>query len=188
MTIFAPSSAQELGVMLRDALAIDSGPCAIRYPKGAARQVTIEQVGRGLSARQVREGADVCILAVGKMLEAAEDAAGLLADQGVGATVWDVRVVRPLDLTMITDAARHALVVTVEDGIRVGGAGSAIADAIAGLGEGPGSPPVLTLGTPERYIPQGKPAQILAEAGLDGPGVAAAVTKALAGRTEEISL
>jgi 1-deoxy-D-xylulose-5-phosphate synthase len=179
MTIFAPSSAQEVGVMMEQALAITSGPSAIRYPKTPARQAAPDQVGHGLDARRVRAGADVCILAVGKMLESAEDAALLLDEQGIDATVWDVRVVRPLDQAMLADAASHPLVVTVEDGIRVGGAGSSIADAIAELSEGRTSPPVLILGIPERYVPQGKPAQILSDLGLDGPGVAAAVSRTL---------
>ena len=129
MAIFAPSSAQELKVMLGSALEL-SGPSVVRYPKTAARQVPADQVGRGLSARLVRKGdGSVCILAVGKMLEPAEEAAGLLADEGVEATLWDVRVVRPLDPVMVTDAGEHAFVVTVEDGIRNGGAGNIIADA-----------------------------------------------------------
>ncbi|TML89696.1 MAG: 1-deoxy-D-xylulose-5-phosphate synthase [Actinobacteria bacterium] len=179
MTIFAPSSAQELQVMLGEALAITSGPSAIRFPNGAARRVPLEQVGSGLTARRVRQGDDVCILAVGKLLEAAEDAALLLDEQGVSATVWDVRVVKPLDPDMICDAARHPLVVTAEDGVRDGGAGAAMADAIADLDESRQSPPVLVLGTPDRYIPQAKPAQILAELGLDGAGIAASVIKTL---------
>ena len=165
--------------MLGEALSITSGPCAIRFPKGAARHVTLEQVGSGLTARRIRQGNDVCILAVGKLVEAAEDAALLLADQGVDATVWDVRLVKPLDPDMICDAARHPFVVTAEDGVRDGGAGAAIADAIADLDEGRDSPPVLVLGTPDRYIPQAKPGQIHAELGLDGPGIAASVMKTL---------
>jgi 1-deoxy-D-xylulose-5-phosphate synthase len=179
MTIFAPSSAQELSAMLPDALSVTTGPSAIRYPRGTARQVLPEDVGRGLAARRVRVGGDVCILAVGRLLEAAEDAALLLDEQGVNTTVWDVRVVRPLDPAMLEDAAGHRLVVTVEDGIRVGGAGSSIADSIAALDVGRVSPPVLNLGVPETYVPQGKPAQILSDLGLDGPGVAAAIATAL---------
>src|SRR3954464_3219564 len=69
MTIFAPSSAQELRVMLADALAMEGGPVAIRWPKTAARQVGLDEVGSGLRARKVRDGdGDVCILAVGKMV------------------------------------------------------------------------------------------------------------------------
>ncbi|MGH9182786.1 MAG: 1-deoxy-D-xylulose-5-phosphate synthase [Acidimicrobiales bacterium] len=181
MTVFAPSSYQELEVMLGEALARTSGPCALRWPKTAARQVPPEQVGAGLSARRVRRGdGAVAILAVGKMVAAAEEAAGLLAESDISATVWDVRVVKPLDPEMVSDAARHALVVTVEDGIRVGGAGSQIADAIADQSESRVGPPVLVLGVPAEFIPHGKPDRILAGLGLDGPGVAAATAKAAA--------
>ncbi|MEW6153945.1 MAG: 1-deoxy-D-xylulose-5-phosphate synthase [Actinomycetota bacterium] len=199
MTVFAPSSAQELAVMLDQALLMDGGPVAIRYPRGAAPQAGPGQVGSGLRGRRVQRGGDVCILAVGKMLEAAEEAARLLAGQGVGATVWDVRVVKPLDPAMLADAAAHPLVVTVEDGVRHGGAGTAVADSLGGWGPplapGPalngrghaptngsragGGPPVVVLGVPDVYIPQGSPASILAKLGLDGPGIAASVLSAL---------
>jgi 1-deoxy-D-xylulose-5-phosphate synthase len=104
----------------------------------------------------------------------------------VSATVWDVRVVKPLDPQMIADAARHPLVVTAEDGIRLGGVGTAIADAVADLDEGHGTAPVVVLGVPGEYIPQGKPAQILANLGLDGPGIAAATVKALGGASVDL--
>jgi 1-deoxy-D-xylulose-5-phosphate synthase len=179
LTIFAPSSAQEMPVMLETALSL-SGPASIRYPKTPARDVAVDQVGSGLAARRVRSGdGTVCVLAVGKMLAAAEEAAEILAADGIDATVWDVRVVRPLDPAMISDAGRHQLVVTVEDGIRVGGAGSFIIDAIADLQETRQSPPILTLGIPAAFIPHGKPDQILTQLGLDGPGIAAATAKAL---------
>ena len=179
MTVFAPSSAQELKAMLDTALELN-GPSAIRYPSGAAPQVGPGSVGTGLSARRVREGdGSVCILAVGKLLAAAEEAAALLCADGVDATVWDVRVVRPLDPRMISDAGRHRLVVTVEDGVRVGGAGSLVADAIADLEETRACPPVLTLGIPTSYIPHGAVDAILGQLGLDGPGIAAATAKAL---------
>jgi 1-deoxy-D-xylulose-5-phosphate synthase len=172
VTLFAPSSAQELGVMLRTALELD-GPAVLRYPKGAARQVPVEDVGSGLSARRVRAGASgVCILAVGKLVEAAEEAAAEL-----DATVWDVRVVKPLDPAMLEDAAAHSLIVTVEDGARVGGAGSYIADA---LGR-----PALVLGLPNQFIPQGKPTAILSRFGLDGPGIVGSVRAALAASTAQ---
>jgi 1-deoxy-D-xylulose-5-phosphate synthase len=179
MTIFAPSSAQELDRMFHDALTLVDGPVAIRYPKGAARQVTIDDVGSGLRARRTRHGTDVCILAVGKLVEAAEEAAALLEREGVSATVWDARVVKPLDPVMLTDAAAHPFVVTVEDGFRTGGIGMAMADAIAELDQHRESPPVLILGVPDRFIPQAKPAIILTRLGLDGPGIAASTLKAL---------
>jgi 1-deoxy-D-xylulose-5-phosphate synthase len=121
----------------------------------------------------------VCIVAVGRMVEAAEDAALLLEDQGVRATVWDARVVKPLDPNMVCDAAAHPLVVTVEDGVRLGGAGTAVADAVAGLDAETVAPPVLKLGTPDAFIAQGTAAHILAQLGLDGRGIAASVAAAL---------
>lgn len=168
--------------MLGAALGRTDGPSAIRWAKGAARQVSPDQVGSGLHARLVQEGEDVCILAVGKLVEAAEDAAALLADDGVQATVWDVRVVKPLDSAMLADAASHPLVVTAEDGIREGGAGAAIVSALAALEPGQPSPPVIVLGVPDRYIPQGKPAGILADLGLDAAGIARTVRDAMAAR------
>jgi 1-deoxy-D-xylulose-5-phosphate synthase len=186
VTILAPSSTRELAVMLRTALDLE-GPVAIRYPKGAAREVPADQVGAGLRARRILRGdGEVCILAVGKMVEAAEDAAVLLATDGVQPTVWDVRTVRPLDPAMIADAAGHRLIVTVEDGIRMGGAGAFIAQSVADLQESRRCPPTLILGTPTSFIPHGKPAAILAHLGLDGAGVAAATLKALHGATADL--
>jgi 1-deoxy-D-xylulose-5-phosphate synthase len=182
MTILAPSSYQELGQMLRDALDITDGPVAIRWPKTHARSVHPDEIGHGLHARKVRDGRDICLLAVGKMLDAAEHAADELAAEGVAATVWDVRVVKPLDPRMIADAGHHPLVVTIEDGIRDGGAGTAIADAVAtaALDDGRVGPPVRVLGTPAAYIPQGKADDILRDLGLDGAGVAAEARRLLA--------
>jgi 1-deoxy-D-xylulose-5-phosphate synthase len=179
MTIFAPSSAQELKVMMRTALEL-SGPSVVRYPKTAARQVSANQVGSGLTARLVRRGdGSVCILAVGKLVEAAEEAATLLATEGVEVTVWDVRVVRPLDPVMVADAGRHSFLVTVEDGVRIGGAGDFIVDAIADLHPGRQSPPVLNLGVPTAYIQHAKPERVLSHLGLDGPGIAASIFKVI---------
>ena len=178
MTVFAPSSAGELERMLFDAVELP-GPSLVRFPKGAAREVPQDQVGSGLAARKIRDGADVCILGVGKLVEACEQAADELAEVGIDAAVWDVRVVKPLDVTMLRAAAAAPLVVTAEDGLRVGGAGSAIMDTIADLEQSRVSPPVLTLGTPDGYVPQGKPARIHAELGLDGHGIAASIRKAL---------
>jgi 1-deoxy-D-xylulose-5-phosphate synthase len=186
MTVFAPSSAAELTVMLRHAVTLD-GPASIRWPKTPSPVVRGGNghvaVGRGLEARRCRTGdGEVCILAVGKMLAAAEEAADLLARSGITATVWDVRVVRPADPAMLADAAGHTLVVTVEDGIRLGGAGSFLADALGGSVSGNAGGAVLVLGTPVDFIPQGKPAAILRRLGLDGPGVAASISQALGAR------
>ena len=179
MTVMAPSSAQELKAMFETAIDIE-GPVAIRYPRGAARQIPPEDVGTGLNAKQLRAGTDVCLLAVGRMVEPALEAADLLAADGVRATVWDVRIVKPLDDDMLADAAAHQLVVTIEDGVRVGGAGSAIADALAARNAGAHAPPTLMLGIPPQYIPHDPdPLNILRGFGLDAPGIVASVKRAL---------
>lgn len=181
MTVLAPSSAGEVSAMLSEALTLP-GPSLIRFPKTPARVVSEDEVGSGLSARLVHRGeGSVCLLAVGKMLEAAEAAAAMLVGEGVDATVWDVRVVSPPDRRMLADAARHDLVVTVEDGLRVGGAGSHLVAAMAALDDLPCPvPPVRQLGVPRRYLAQGKPDQILSELGLDPTGITEAVLRALA--------
>jgi 1-deoxy-D-xylulose-5-phosphate synthase len=195
MTIFAPSSYRELGVMLHDALELcTDGPAAIRFPKtmppddGApAGEAGVDEVGSGLSARKVRAGRDVCILAVGKMLAPAREAAEMLAAaHGVEPAVWDVRLIKPLDEEMLAEAARYPRVVTVEDGYREGGAGSAIAArlcelAAAGAGADADGPPVTVLGVPVRFIAHGKPDNILASMGLDAAGIATTVRAVLAG-------
>ena len=179
MCVMAPSSYQELGVMLADALDRTEGPTAIRWPKTAARQVGEGEVGQGLSARKVRSGDTVCLLAVGKMLETAEEAASLLEGQGVSATVWDVRVVAPLDAEMLGNARLHRLVVTIEDGIRAGGAGAGIAAALTGMEADEPMPALRVLGIPTAYLPHGKPDEILAACGLDASGVTATALEAL---------
>jgi 1-deoxy-D-xylulose-5-phosphate synthase len=180
MTMFAPSSYQELQVMLHDAVELTSGPVAIRWPKTMARQASPDQVGHGLRGRRVRQGDQLCIVAVGKMLEAAEAAAGSLAADGVSVTVWDARVVKPLDPDMLEDAARHPYVVTVEDGLRAGGVGAAIADDLSERTLGDPAPRVRVLGIPTAYIPHGKPDAILADLGLDAAGIKAAAVALMA--------
>jgi 1-deoxy-D-xylulose-5-phosphate synthase len=183
-TIFAPSSASEIRTMLDTALSID-GPSFIRFPNGVAREVEPGSVGTGMSARKVRAGdGAVCVLAVGKMVEAAEEAAAKLATEGVEATVWDVRLVSPPDPEMLIDAATHELVVAVEDGVRVGGAGTFLVDSMRSLGGAHARNPVRLFGIPRSYIPQGTPDQIHADLGLDGPGIAQSVLEAIAQEKE----
>jgi 1-deoxy-D-xylulose-5-phosphate synthase len=185
MTVFAPSSAAELEVMLVEALATN-GPCALRWPSGTAREVPAGAAGRGLRARRLRTGRDVCIAAAGPLVEAAEEAAGLLEGAGVSTTVWDMRLVKPLGDDLVADAGRHRLVVTVEDGVREGGAGARLVDALGRSAlvpdghHGPdGTPPVIVLGVPDAYVAHGDPATIRAELGLDGIGIAAAARDGL---------
>ena len=183
MRVLAPSSAQELHVMFHDAIQLaEDGPVALRYPKGAARQVGEHDVGSGLRARRIREGdGSVCILAVGKLVAHAEQAARELAgaDQAdpIDVTVWDVRCCAPLDPEMIADAARHRVVITCEDGVRDGGIGMTIEDQI---GTTDPNVRVVVLGLPTEFIPQAKPERILARLGLDAAGLIASVRAASA--------
>ena len=179
MTILAPSSYQEVQQMLEDALAITDGPVAIRWPKTPAPHVGWDEVGRGLSARRVVEATGdrtVCLLGAGKMLAAAQQAADLLAAEGVDASVWDPRCVCPLDPEMLEDAARHRLVVTVEDGFREGGFGSAVLDDLARRSP---STEVEVLGVPVAHHAHGAADDLLASFGLNGPGVAESVRRRL---------
>ncbi|HEY1989090.1 MAG TPA: 1-deoxy-D-xylulose-5-phosphate synthase [Acidimicrobiales bacterium] len=185
MTVFAPSSYEELGAMLDTALSLP-GPSAIRWPKTEAPLTG--RVGNRLSACRLRaapEGGgrgrrpDVCLLGVGKMVAACEEAATRLEPLGVGVTVWDVRVAAPLDGAMVADAARHRLVLSAEDGIAEGGVGASIATAVRGAASRGDGPRTLTLGLPRTFLPHGRAADILADAGLDGAGLAAAVLAAL---------
>ena len=175
MRVLAPSSAQELAQMMHDAVSLtDAGPVAIRYARGAARQVAEHQVGSGLSARRVRSADDpsgaVCIVAVGKLLENAEAAADRAVEAGHDVTVWDARCVAPLDPEMIADAARHAKVVTVEDGIRAGGVGMSVADLVGAIDP---AVPVEVLGLPTQFIPHDpQPRNIHARFGLDVASIA----------------
>jgi len=177
MRVLAPSSAQELQVMLHDAIHLaDEGPVVIRYPKGAARQVGEHEVGGGLCARRMRQGdGSVCVLAIGKLVGNAEKAVETLTAAGVDVTLWDVRCCAPLDPAMIADAAAHATVLTIEDGIRDGGIGMTIADQVHELNP---TVPVHMLGVPTKFIPQAKPDRILAQLGLDADGIVAAVRAA----------
>ena len=189
MRVLAPSSAQDLQQMLLDAVSLaDDGPVAIRYPRGAARQVGEHEVGTGLKARLARPGAvvgavagagagSVCVLAIGKMVEASLKAADRLAEQGYSVEVWDVRCCAPLDEEMIAAAAKHSAVVTVEDGVREGGIGMMIADRIGAIRP---EVPVEVLGLPTKFIPHGEAHHILARLGLDAEGIATTVRTHLA--------
>jgi 1-deoxy-D-xylulose-5-phosphate synthase len=179
MTVFAPSAAEEVEPMLRTALSLP-GPSTIRFPKTAPRHVAPDEVGEGLSARRLRGGdGSVCLLGVGKMVGPCLAAADELAHEGVEATVWDARVISPPDVAMLADAARHQLVVTAEDGVRFGGAGAFLVDAMSAQveSEGLAMPAIRVLGIPRQFLAQGKADDILASLGLDGAGIAESVRR-----------
>jgi 1-deoxy-D-xylulose-5-phosphate synthase len=184
MTVLAPSHEEDLRRLLAEAV-VTPGPVLVRFPKGGV--VTADDLGItpassriGLGARRLRDGADVCLLAVGDRVGPALEAAALLAEEEIETAVWDVRAVRPADPQMLAAAAAAPLVVTVENGVVGGGAGAELADRLAERAGILHTPPVLRLGVPDTYLPHGDAGRILAELGLDAAGIAAATRKALA--------
>ncbi len=185
MTVLAPSCEQDLRALLDAALDL-RGPVALRFPKGtvvradALGPLAGSALGAPLAARRLHDGADACVLAVGDRVRPAVAAAHALAAEGLAVTVWDVRSVRPADPAMLADAAGARLVVTVENGVVSGGAGAELADRIADVAGPASAPPVVRLGVPGRFVPHGDAGRILADLGLDAPGIAAAVRAAVA--------
>ena len=184
MTVFAPSTAEEVPGMLATALSM-STPTALRFPKTLPKPFD-GKVGDGLEARQVRRGdGSLCVLAVGKMAPAAYKALELMGEEASRVTLYDVRVLPP-DATMIDDALSHERVVSVEDGTRHGGAGTLMVSALRSRAQDLGRPFPMTriLGTPRAYLEQHRPDKLLAELGLDPEGLAAAFTRLLADQPE----
>ena len=174
LTVMAPADENECRQMLYTAFTIE-GPAAVRYPRGTGPGVEVSQamkalpVGRGEIRR---EGKKVAILAFGSMLKPALEAAA-----EINATVANMRFVKPLDRELIFRlATSHELLVTVEENVVAGGAGSAVAESLAldGL-----AIPVLKLGLPDHFVEHGDPQLLLADCGLDGDGILRAVRERL---------
>lgn len=179
MRVMAPSNEAELVNALHTALALE-GPVAVRYPRGEAEGVPVPEAAQELpvgKSVERREGSDVAILAFGRMVNYALDAAELLQDQGVSARVVDMRWAKPIDAQAVADAAQTKLIVTVEEGVLAGGAGEGVLESLTDQGL---EARVLNLGLPDSFIEQGKIGQLLAMLGLDAQGIAAAVQKKLA--------
>ncbi len=186
--IAAPSDEAELAAALRAALA-GEGPYAIRFPRGAAMGVEVpadvcamsQQTRVVFEPEGLSEAAvpDVCFLAVGRMVYSATQAAELLGAQGVSARVYDMRWVKPLDEDAVAQAARSALVATVEDGTLSGGFGSAVLECMASLPAGRKAD-VLRLGLPDAFVGHGGVAELFASLGLDAQGIARSVAARLA--------
>ncbi len=177
MTVSAPSSPDELRRLLATALAHD-GPFAIRYPRGSAPMAgSVPLLPLEIGSMSVlREGDDVALLAIGKMVAVASEAAERLRTEGIGCTVVDARFVKPLDAGIPALAARHRALVTVEDGTTIGGFGDAVLEALANAGV---SVPVLRLGLPDSFIEHGAQSLLLHKFGLDVDGIAEAAREVL---------
>ena len=183
MTIMAPADENECRQMLYTAYT-HTGPAMVRYPRGSGPGVKVQKAMQALplGRAEVRhEGKDIAILAFGSMLTPA-----LAAGKILNATVVNMRFVKPLDEELIRSlAARHALIVTIEENSVVGGVGNVISALIS---QAAPMVKVLNLGLPDIYLEQGNPADMLAECGLDSAGICQSIFKiapvALAGILE----
>jgi 1-deoxy-D-xylulose-5-phosphate synthase len=179
LRIAAPRDAATLRSELREAAADASGPTVLRFSKGA--------VGADLPARGRFRGidllagsghGDVLVVAVGALARTGVDVAARLADQGISATVADPRWVLPVDPALPELVARHRFAVVVEDGVRTGGVGSAVAQAVLDAGIGV---PVRALGLPREFLPHASRNELLARHGLTGQEIARSVVELVAG-------
>jgi len=178
MVVMAASDENECRQMLTTAYHYP-GPAAVRYPRGAgvgatiAKELTSIELGKG---EVRRTGERVAILAFGSMV-----APALSAGEALNATVANMRFVKPLDVALVKQlAADHDYLVTVEEGCVMGGAGAAVAEALAEAGI---VKPLQILGLPDKFIDHGDPAKLLASVGLDAAGIAASIkTRFLGGK------
>jgi 1-deoxy-D-xylulose-5-phosphate synthase len=184
-TVMAPSDENECRQMLTTAFALDT-PAAVRYPRGAGPGVAIERelkalpVGKGEIRRDSKRHR-VAILAFGSVLHAS-----LAAAEEVDATVANMRFVKPLDTELVAYLARsHEALVTVEENVVAGGAGSAVAEALAAAGF---SIPILHLGLPDEFIDHGDPAVLLEHCGLDAKGIASSIVQRFGARKSDAGL
>jgi len=180
MVIMAASDENECRQMLTTGYRYP-GPAAIRYPRGAGIGAAIEQelttipLGKGEIKRQ---GEKIAILAFGSMV-----APSVTAGATLGATVANMRFVKPLDVELVKQlAASHDYLVTVEEGAIMGGAGAAVAEALAAEGI---VKPLLMLGLPDKFIDHGDPVKLLASVGLDAAGITASIRQRFDSSGEE---
>jgi len=172
MVVMAASDENECRQMLSTAYDY-RGPAAVRYPRGAGIGAAVTQdldtipLGK---AEIKRNGARIAILAFGTMV-----APGLAAAETLDATLINMRFIKPLDTELVLQlAATHDALVTIEEGSIMGGAGSAVAEALAAAGI---VKPILMLGLPDKFVDHGEASQLLATCGLDADGIAAAIRK-----------
>jgi 1-deoxy-D-xylulose-5-phosphate synthase len=181
MTVMAAADEAELVHMVATCAAHDSGPIALRYPRGEGVGVELPERGVALpigKGRVLREGSRVAILSLGTRLAEALKAAEELATRGLSATVADARFAKPLDRALILRlAAQHELIVTIEDGA-VGGFGAHVLSLLAEAGALDSGLKVRTMTLPDRFQDQDKPERQYSAAGLDAKAIVAKVLAA----------
>jgi 1-deoxy-D-xylulose-5-phosphate synthase len=172
LVIMAPADEDDLARMLELALSMDK-PAAIRYPRSTipAKQISRAKLEIG-RPEVLREGKEVAIFALGALVQAALDAADLLAADKIFPAVINARFVKPLDIASFKSLTKNCkLVLAAEDGMTAGGFGSALAEAL--------DVPVVKIGLPDQFIPHGKRELLLSLYGLDAKGIAGRVKKEL---------
>jgi 1-deoxy-D-xylulose-5-phosphate synthase len=182
-----PRDGTRLTELLREAVAVAEGPTALRFPRGSA-PADLPAVGKlgGMDLlAQPAEGTnhDVLLLAAGPMAALGVEVADRLTGQGIGVTVVDPRWVKPLDEALAAAATAHRLVATVEDNGTAGGFGDAVARY---LRDADIATPIRTFGLPQRFLPHGDRAEVLAAAGLTSQELARAITEAVARLTSDL--
>ncbi|MCW3058846.1 MAG: dxs [Capsulimonas sp.] len=184
MVIAAPKDTDELRAMARFALAYNAGPIAVRYPRGGARQLSDENTPEIIlgKAEILQDGGDVALIGLGAGVEIALDAATLLAEQGIHATVVNARFCKPLDAETILEVAqRCGRVITIEDGATTGGFGSGVLELLADHGV---HIPIARIGLPDEFIEHG-PVPVLREmVGLTAQAAAAKAREMVGTRRE----
>jgi 1-deoxy-D-xylulose-5-phosphate synthase len=174
LRIAAPRDAATLREELREAVAVDDAPTIVRFPTGAvAADLSAIRRVDGIDVLAEAERKDVLLIAVGAFAHLGVDAAARIAEHGYGVTVVDPRWVRPVPAALVELARRYRLVVTVEDGVRTGGVGEAIASSLREAGV---PAQTHTLGVPADWHPHGNRGEILADLGLTGQDIARDVT------------
>ncbi|WP_072751761.1 1-deoxy-D-xylulose-5-phosphate synthase [Rhodococcus maanshanensis] len=183
--VAAPRDPASLRELLGEAVADDRGPTVIRYPKATAGQdipATRRVDGLDILYDPGSRSPEVLLVAAGVMAGPCLEAAALLRGSGIGATVVDPRWITPINPALIELAARHRLVVTVEDAARTGGMGALLVEACADAAL---TTPVRPLGLPRAFIDHGGRGDLLARHGLTGERIAAAAARLLAGSSDE---
>ncbi|MEU6811999.1 1-deoxy-D-xylulose-5-phosphate synthase [Streptomyces sp. NPDC046831] len=176
LRLAAPRDAEQLRAQLREAVQVDDAPTVVRYSKGVVGPA-VPAVGRVGGMDVLREPGtdtpDVLLVSVGALAPMCLEVAASLEKQGISTTVVDPRWVKPVDEAMAPLAERHRVVVTVEDNSRVGGVGSAIAQALRDAGV---DVPLRDFGIPPRFLDHASRAEVLTEIGLTAPDIARQVT------------
>ena len=191
MTVMAAADEAELMHMVATAVDHDSGPIALRYPRGEGVGIEMPERGEVLEigkGRIVRQGNRIAILTLGTRLAEALKAAEDLFTRGLSVTVADARFAKPLDRDLILELARkHEVLLTVEEGA-VGGFGSHVLSLLAREGALDAGLKVRTLTLPDEYLEHEKPERLYAMAGLDAKGIVAQALAALASGGVKASL